>query len=317
MRASVGADGTTTGLIGLKIDHSGYISGFGLSSQIINGQAVSHFVVNADMFAIGSPSRGGTHTAQYPFIVSTSTSIINGETVPAGVYMREAFIRNGSITSAKIGDAAITSAKIQSLWAGKITSGSIAVDTELRSTNYQSGVQGWMLRGDGQVEFNLAGNQFKIRDIVNGQAVTPFRVQGGVVYIDQLKVGSANLLSNAVTNVAGASANGWMPSLSLPLSEPGTQVLVIATANVFNYSPVMTEAHMNLSVGSMTGYHEVGASFDVGTAVTLTAAGIFSPSVSSPWNAAVGAFIWGRTGGGLDPGVTLGAASITAIAFKR
>lgn len=41
-----------------------------------------------------------------------SPVIINGVTVPAGVYIRDAFIANGTITNAKIGNAAIDTAKI-------------------------------------------------------------------------------------------------------------------------------------------------------------------------------------------------------------
>lgn len=60
-----------------------------------------------------------------PFVVRTRPTTIDGETVPVGVYLRDAFIENGTITRAKIGDAAIDTAKIASIDAGKITTGSL------------------------------------------------------------------------------------------------------------------------------------------------------------------------------------------------
>lgn len=54
--------------------------------------------------------------------------IINGVTVPAGVYIRDAFIANGTITNAKIANAAIDNAKIANLSAEKINAGFLSAD---------------------------------------------------------------------------------------------------------------------------------------------------------------------------------------------
>jgi len=96
----------------VKIDNNGAVAGFGLASTTTgSGNITSEFIVNADRFAI---MRGGSDNtaAVVPFVVQTTQQTINGETVPAGVYMDTAFIKNGTITNAKIGDAAIDSAKI-------------------------------------------------------------------------------------------------------------------------------------------------------------------------------------------------------------
>jgi hypothetical protein len=53
---------------------------------------------------------------------------INGVPVPVGVYMRDTYIANGTISNAKIATAAIDNAKIASLDAGKITTGTISAD---------------------------------------------------------------------------------------------------------------------------------------------------------------------------------------------
>ena len=102
----------------VKIDLNGAVAGYGLASTTTAaGNITSEFIVNADRFAI---MRGGsnTATATVPFVVQASATTLNGESVPAGVYMADAFIKNGSIASAKIGTLA----------ADKISSGFISTD---------------------------------------------------------------------------------------------------------------------------------------------------------------------------------------------
>ena len=70
-----------------------------------------------------------------PFFQLDSNTTINGVVIPAGTYIKEAKIYNGTITNAKIGDlavdaakianATITDAKINDLNASKITAGTI------------------------------------------------------------------------------------------------------------------------------------------------------------------------------------------------
>lgn len=74
----------------------------------------------------------GTGSAA-PFFQIDTPTVINGVTVPAGTYMKQAFIadatisrakiQNAAIDSAKIADLAVTNAKISALDAGKITTG--------------------------------------------------------------------------------------------------------------------------------------------------------------------------------------------------
>ena len=97
----------------VTIDNNGVMSGYGLISELKNGQVTSSFGVNADTFYIGSPNNN-----KKPFAVFGSSGVINGVTVPAGTYIDTAYIPNGTITNAKIGD----------LSADKITAGNIAAD---------------------------------------------------------------------------------------------------------------------------------------------------------------------------------------------
>jgi hypothetical protein len=111
----------------VKIDTNGYVSGFGLASTANNSTPFSEFVIRADSFSVASPSGPGI-TPIVPFVVNTTEQTINGVTVPPGVYMDAAFIKNGTITNAKIGDAAIDNAKIADLSADKINAGFLSAD---------------------------------------------------------------------------------------------------------------------------------------------------------------------------------------------
>jgi hypothetical protein len=95
------------GQYSVKIDNNGYVTGFGLSSTPVDGVPFSEMIVRADRFSIGSGN-----TDIIPFVVTTSTTTLNGVSVPAGVYIDQAFIKNGAMSSAKIGNAAIDNAKI-------------------------------------------------------------------------------------------------------------------------------------------------------------------------------------------------------------
>lgn len=114
----------------VKIDNGGYVSGFGLfSTQLLGGPVSSEFYIRADKFAIaapGAPTRaitGGTAAnpisyappafAEVPFIVYTAPfTTIRGQNIPAGVYMRRAFIEDGAIVNAMIGNAAVNTLEI-------------------------------------------------------------------------------------------------------------------------------------------------------------------------------------------------------------
>ena len=116
-----------SGAYTVKIDNNGYVTGFGLASTANDATPFSEFAVRADRFYVASPSGPGI-TPIIPFVVNTTTQTVNGVTVPAGVYMDAAYIKNGTITNAKIGNASIDNAKIASLSADKITAGTISSD---------------------------------------------------------------------------------------------------------------------------------------------------------------------------------------------
>lgn len=96
----------------VKIDNNGYVTGYGLISTANNGTPTSEFQVVADKFAIAPVNTSHTANDGSPFFHRTSSTTINGVNVPAGTYMKSAYIHDAAITNAKIGNAAVDSAKI-------------------------------------------------------------------------------------------------------------------------------------------------------------------------------------------------------------
>lgn len=107
----------------VKIDNNGYVSGYGLASSAPNGVPTSEFMVVADKFTIAPVATNPAAADGSPFYHLTVPTIIDGVTVPAGTYMKSAFIADASINNAKIGNAAIDDAKISNVSAGKISTG--------------------------------------------------------------------------------------------------------------------------------------------------------------------------------------------------
>jgi len=117
---------------------NGNIAGFGLVSDIIDGNPTSEFIVQADKFKIEGT---GAASDADPFIVYTSNTQVekDGEdiNIPAGVYIKDAFIQKAaiataniqdlSVSNAKIGNLSVTAAKIQDLAVNTLKIGNNAV----------------------------------------------------------------------------------------------------------------------------------------------------------------------------------------------
>lgn len=133
----------------VSVNNNGFISGYGLISQLVNGVVQSAFGVNADYFYVGT----STSNQKKPFMVLTSPQTIDGVTYPAGTWMDVALIANATIGTAHIADASITNAKIASLDASKITTGTL--DANRIAANTITADK--LVIGD---TTNLWGNQF-------------------------------------------------------------------------------------------------------------------------------------------------------------
>jgi hypothetical protein len=133
----------------LRLDVGGFVTGYTAYSAIdVNGVRTSKFYVRAGEFAIGSPSSvidpatGEATDVKVPFIITTEPRTINGITSPAGMYVSNAFIENGSIDNLKVGLAAIERANIKDLAVNtlKIQDESVIVPIVLNSVITSDGI---------------------------------------------------------------------------------------------------------------------------------------------------------------------------------
>ena len=185
----------------VKIDNNGAVAGYGLASTTTAaGNITSEFLVNADRFGI---MRGGSDTtaAVVPFVVQTTATTVNGETVPVGVYMADAFIKNGTITNAKIGDAAIDSAKIAS---ATIQGADIASATIQGANIASATIQGANIDSATITSANIASATIQGADIANA-AIENANIANGA--ITSANIVSATIQGADIANAAIATAN--------------------------------------------------------------------------------------------------------------
>lgn len=213
---------TLEGRYTVKVDLNGYVAGFGLAATANNGTPTSEFIIRADRFSIAAPGQ----TAIIPFIVQASATTLNGVAVPAGVYMDAAFIKNGTITSVKIGNGEIDDAKIANLNAAKITAGSI--DTARLTIDN--------VTLDSYYDASVGRNRLRIRDLgvdtaqINNAAIKTAK-------IDDLAVSTLKIAGNAITQPEVYTA----PDLYIPNNQSAAIVLT---------SSGVTETYTNVGQGN-------------------------------------------------------------------
>lgn len=87
--------------------------------------------------------------SRVPFAVQAVPEQINGQNVPAGMYVDAAYILNATIQNSQIADLAVDDLKIASLSVGKLRAGSLDADQYIQSSNYIAGAQGFRLDANG------------------------------------------------------------------------------------------------------------------------------------------------------------------------
>lgn len=168
------ADGTLFAQYTVKVDVNGYVAGYGLASTVINGTPSSEFIIRADNFAIAPVATDNTADDGSPFFYRTTSTTINGVSVPAGAYMKAAFIHDATITNAKIANLAVDNAKIADLSVSKLTAGAIAVGQFIQSTSYVPNTSGWRINADGTAELANAvvrGTVFASSGLIGGNTI--------------------------------------------------------------------------------------------------------------------------------------------------
>ncbi len=220
-------DTTNGGLINkytVKIDNNGYVSGFGLASTSNTATPYSDFIIRADRFSIASPSGPGI-TPVIPFIVTTTTTTINGVTVNPGVYINGAFIQGGSIQGANIAGGTIENSKLINVSANKITGAALEATSFIESAAYIAGSQGWKIHANGTAEFAAASIRGQlIASQINANGLSIRDTSGNII----LNAGSSEFVGNVTGTVSGTAASTVVSNASTALSTANT---ANATAN--------------------------------------------------------------------------------------
>jgi len=200
------ADGSLFAQYTVKVETNGYVSGFGLASTAVNATPFSDFIVRADKFSIGSPT-GPSISPATPFIVRTTPTTINGVSVPTGVYIADAFVQNGTITNAKIGDLAVDTAKIAdgSIVRAKITDGEIT-----RAKIDELAVDNARIANGAINRAKIQNGEITNAKIENG-AITNAKIENGEITLAKINTASINSLS-AITANMGTITAGLMQS---------------------------------------------------------------------------------------------------------
>jgi hypothetical protein len=271
----------------VKIDNNGHVAGFGLASELVDGNISSDFMVAADRFSVVDPSAvswydlikitdygnskravfgplaftqsfppnsevkimghpdghngnfsvhgtgslGGvyfiiaaysasqplntvttseasaadlraTRTGAPPFIISTGSTQINGETVPAGTYINSAMIADATITNAQIGSLTadkITASLLNTVdfYGNTIAGSSIYLGgtvTYSQTNNVNTGIQSI---ASPKVAMTSTGAVFAVDaftiDNPGGDDVVPFSITSDVVSIDSALIKDASI----------------------------------------------------------------------------------------------------------------------------
>jgi len=236
------------------------------------GRTYEAKTVNSNKAPSTNPSDWDDITS-IPFAVYTTDTLVtkNGETttIPAGVYIEDAYIQNLSvgtdtiqssavttekiknlaITTAKIGDAQITNAKINDLNADKITAGFISADRiESGTLDAKIANIGWAKITDVSIEnadiTSISADKITAgtisTDRLSIDGVTLDTNASGQLVISNEGVDTAQIKDNAVIEASDAYTSGGISNLAngtkevqdLTIQATGAPVQVIATARI-------------------------------------------------------------------------------------
>lgn len=228
--ARAALDGSVSALYTVRAEVSSggntVVGGFGLAATATTaGGPRIDFGVRADRFYVAAPSSTPGIPDVIPFVVQAAPTTINGEAVPAGVYIADAFIKNGTLGSAKIGS--LTATKIT---AGYTASVDLEAGTFFGSEFYIGGTATYEFSNPAQptqrtgiasvanpnISFTAAGATFDadfFRILNSGVPYVPFEVVGGVVRIKVASIGDATIttakLAGTLQSDNFSATTGW------------------------------------------------------------------------------------------------------------
>ena len=171
--------------------------------------------------------------SRVPFAVQAVPTNINGQPVPAGVYIDAAYVLNATIQNAQIADLAVDDNKIASLDVGKLTAGSIDVGQYIQSTNYDGalgtvGTQGWIIRGNGYAEFGAASIRGTLTAAqINTNGLSIRDTAGNII----LNAGTGDFTGTVAGTAASTVVNNASSALATATSASSTATSANNTAN--------------------------------------------------------------------------------------
>ena len=193
---------------------------------------------------------GSTHFFRFTAVDNAGNeSSPSDEQSANGNLVATANISDAAITTAKINNLAVTDAKIDTLTAGKITAGTIAgqeiiVGTNtsdsavIKSSNYSSGSDGWIIKADGTIEANT-GN---FRGDITGASGT--------------FSGALNAATGTFSGNLSAAGGTFSGSISADQISGGTLDAGTITAGSLNFNKISSSS-VNI-IKSMMGSNSVG-----------------------------------------------------------
>ena len=228
------------GQYSVKIDNNGHVSGFGLSSTAVNGTPTSAFIIRADKFAIVDPASTANNLTNSPSVDTVPFAYTSGsQDVPAGVYIKSAFIQNASISSAKI--ATLTANKITTGYINAVVgiNGAKTYGTELYaggSTSVQTDGLGNVIGFTAQNPTlsivngiaTFVASSFRIANSASGTPTNsfPFIVEGGVTYLNTAIIKTGTITTAMIENaqITSAQITSIVASKIVPNPETGLYI---------------------------------------------------------------------------------------------
>lgn len=199
----------------VKVQAGGYVSGFGLASTLVNDTPYSEFAIVANAFSIAPVDTDNTAADGSPFFYRTTPTTINGVEVPAGAYMKAAFIHDASITNAKIANV-------------------------IQSADYEAGLTGWKIDKAGEMEMNNA--------VFRGALSAATGTFSGSLTVDAINaVNTINIAGNAITVPVGVSAQN---TVSVPYGS--TFVTMISASITSSGGPIAITGFATMEVGGVS-----------------------------------------------------------------
>lgn len=242
----------------VKLDVNGRVSGFGTA----NDGTVSDFAVRADKFYIAPPDSTGKGDA--PFIVTTTPQVIDGVTIPAGTYIKAAYIAKASIDTLHIKGNAVT-VPVSAFTGDTISVGSSY--TTIQSLYVPAGM------GHTMLTFNAV---FNFGGFDAAQQLLCRIVKGDQVIVNDLEVFyNESDAQEIITGFAGSHTHGASASFNGSTGSAGTHTHS-GSVSLSGQTGVAT-------VGTSSHSHSIGGSNSFNTA----SGGDHSHSVSGSVNVSV------------------------------